>query len=90
MIITERKGTDLSDPVSHFQNTVAIFLYKFEACTKSSSKHQDISALFFVAVVIRDIAGGYTAFFILLHYFLFLSMCSYLHSLLYIHYIVSQ
>lgn len=62
MIIIEKKGTGVSNPVSPFQNSVANLLYEFDACTKSSSKYHEISAFFFVSVIIRDIAGGYTAF----------------------------
>lgn len=58
MIIIERKGTGVSNPVTPFQNSVANLLYEFDACTKSSSKYHEISAFFFVSVIIRDIAGG--------------------------------
>lgn len=62
MIIIERKGTGVSNPVTPFQNSVANLLYEFDACTKSSSKYHEISAFFFVSVIIRDIAGGIYSF----------------------------
>lgn len=59
----------------------------FHVCVKSSSKCHEMSAFFFIPVIIRDIAGGCTAFFLSLYCFLFFFTCSYLHNLLCIYYI---